>query len=210
MPDYKWSSVRTMVGHVIGEFQRKTEERINSIGVRELLKTIEAQMREHGVTKAPPITSVELMRVCEQIQASKVERLMLETLVRTCIRLGNLKDLRQMKIDSKKERWTFLLSRHKTRSQGVHGIISMRTRVRRTEEITVFLTNRRIVQGGRHQEAAEETEPTQDQVPFGFRRGGGSRSCMAEESRWREDPTAPTLHTSDGQVLEYLGEAELE
>jgi hypothetical protein len=208
MSRYKWSSIRTTLGHVIGEFQRKKDKKVLSLRVKDLMKSVEAQMRESGVKKAPPITSAELAGVYTKIKATAREKLMLETLVRTCIRMGNLKELRHMQVGQ--GRWTFILNRHKTRSKGVHGAVQMRTQFFSRELQTLLSSSQvdRLLFGEEEIKALQKKLSLHKIRTHGFRRGGirelYARGVTLERIRQL------TLHTSDAQVLEYLGEAELE
>jgi hypothetical protein len=107
---YAPSTRRTHFGHLVRE-KRMCE----SVKAKELGK----QLRETGVSKAPPIGKLDLGKVVNSIGASGTEALMLEVLVSTCCRVTSLGVMTHMRWDGKE--WTFLLGQHKTRSKGVMG-----------------------------------------------------------------------------------------
>jgi Tat protein secretion system quality control protein TatD with DNase activity len=116
---YAPTTVRTHLGHLLGELRRTTDEKMQSVQLKELSRFLEAQIRDVGVSKAEAIGRTGIDKVAKKIGASHHQRMMLEVLVATCCRVGNLAEMTHVRWAD--NMWTVLMKRHKTRGRGVTG-----------------------------------------------------------------------------------------
>jgi hypothetical protein len=199
---YKMTSVKTAFGHIIGEWQRGHDVKVEGIEVKELSKWLECQTRLGEKCKAKPITSTELPEVAKKIGASKLEQTIMETLVRTCCRAGNLSSLIHIGLQGMK--WTILFKTHKTRSHNIHGNVVLNTN-HFSDRLRSYIEN---LKEGSFMFKAKDIQGVIKKLQkagvklHSFRRGG-ILELYADGVPF-ERIRALTKHTSDGAMLEYL------
>jgi hypothetical protein len=180
-----------------------------SPGVKRLLGWVAEMGRQAGTSKAQPITEKELPALWKKIDATATEKIMTEVLVVSCVRFGNLKDLKHIKYERKRS-WTFLLKNHKTRSKGVMGAVTMRT-TKFSPRLKKFLsksTEGKLLFGEVALKDLQRKLNKKRVRTHSFRRGGilqlFKRGVALDRIR------TITRHTSDGQLLEYLDGTEID
>ncbi len=209
MKKLRWSTIKTRLGLAIGEHQRRRDKKEISPGVKRLIGWAAEMGRREGTSKAEPITERELPALWRKIDATAMEKLMTEVLVVSCVRFGNLKELKHIKYERERS-WTFLLRNHKTRAKGIMGGVTLKT-AHFSPRLKKFLsksTEGKLLFGEVELKEFQSKLNRLKVRTHSFRRGGilqlFKRGVALDRIR------TITRHTSDGQLLEYLDGTEIE
>lgn len=204
---YKMTTIRTGFGHIVGEHQRVHDEKLSSVEVKDLGKWLEGQTRVSVKSKAKPITAAELPQVEKKIKASMIEELILETLVRTCSRAGNLASM--VHIGLRGAKWSVLFKQHKTRHRNVLGNVEMDSS-HFSAKLQQYIA---LLKEGDYMFTAKQILAVTKKLQkagvklHSFRRGGILE--LYRQGVPFERIRSLTKHTTDGQMLEYLDVKEV-
>lgn len=200
---WKMTTVRTAFGHLVGEIQRRSDRKLDSVAVKELARWLENATRISTKNKAPPIMMKDLPGVLKKTRATGTEANMMETLIRTCCRVGNLHHLVHMQWTAT-EQWTAMFRTHKTRAHNIYGNIELNG-MNFSPKLKTFLST---LKEGTSVYSAQAVETLKKKLHksgirlHSFRRGGILE--LFRNKTPLDRIRALTKHTTDGQLLEYL------